>query len=111
MQYCPPDGVLEFLGLESCAECIPRCGCIVRSYGNFVCCAVCITIVIVAILYVALNPLDMLAAAILVLLHFHFSFPLAVFCKRHCAFAAISFSAKPPLYTHRKEVLLWHFSS
>ena len=58
----PPDGVLEFLGLECCAECITGCGCIVRSYGDLICGAMGITIVIVAILYVALDPLDVLAA-------------------------------------------------
>ena len=78
----PPDGVLEFLGLECCAECITGCGCIVRSYGDLICGAMGITIVIVAILYVALDPLDMLAAAILVLLHFHFSFPPCGFVQK-----------------------------
>ena len=78
----PPDGVLEFLGLECCAECITGCGCIVRSYGDLICGAMGITIVIVAILYVALDPLDVLATAILVLLHFHFSFPPCGFVQK-----------------------------
>ena len=99
MQCRPPDGVLEFLGLECCAERIAGRGRIVRSYGDLVCGAVGITIVIVAILYVALDSLDVLAAALLVLLHFHFSFPLAVLCKRLCAFAAISLSATRQGYT------------
>ena len=111
MQCRPPDGILEFLGLEGCAERVAGCGCVVRTYGNFVCSAVGIAIVIIAVLHIALDALDVLAAAFLVLLHFHFSFPLAVLCKRRCSFAAISFSAKSFFYTHRKEVLLWHFSS
>ena len=94
MQCRPPDGVLEFLGLECCAKRIARCGRVVRSYGDLICCAVSITIVVVAILYVAFNTLNVLTAAILVLLHFHFSFPLAVLCKSLCAFAAISLSAR-----------------
>ena len=89
----PPVGALEFLGLEGCAECVTRCGCIVRAYGDLVCSAVCIAVVVVAILYVALNTLDVLFTAILVLLHFHFSFPLAVLCNKHSALAAFSFSA------------------
>ena len=70
-----------------------------RSYGNLICRAVSITIVIVAILYVALDTFDVLTAAILVLLHSHFSFPLAVFCKRLCAFAVFSLSAPLHFYT------------
>ena len=95
----PPDGVLEFLGLESCAECIAGCGCVVRTYGNFICGAVGITIVIVAILHIALNSLDVLFTAILMLFHFHFLFPLAVLCKRLSAFAAFSFSARMQIYS------------
>ena len=94
-----PNGVLEFLGLESCAERISGCGCIVRTYGNLVGGAMCITIVIVAILHVTLNALNMLTAAILLFLHFHFSFPLAVLCKRRCSFAEISLSAKVYIYS------------
>ena len=105
----PHDGALEFLGLEGCAECVTRCGCIVRAYGDLICSAVGVAIVIIAVLYVTLDALDVLAAIIL-LLHFHFSFPLAVLCKRLFAFAVCSLSAKPPLYTTRKEVHLWHFS-
>jgi hypothetical protein len=71
----PPDGALEFLGLEGCAECVTRCGCIVRAYGDLICSAVGITIVVIAILYVAFNTLDVLITAILLLLHFHFLFP------------------------------------
>ena len=96
----PPDGALEFLGLEGCAECVTRLGCILRAYGNLICRAVRITIVIVAILHIALNSLDVLTTAFIVLLHFHFSFPLAVLCKRLCAFAAFSFSARISIYTH-----------
>ena len=48
-----------------------------RTYGNLICRAVRITIVIVAILNIALDALDVLTEIIL-LLHFHFSFPLAV---------------------------------
>lgn len=94
-----PDGVLEFLGLESCAECIAGCGCIMRTYGNFVCGAVSIAIVVVAILYVALNTLDVLFTAILMLFHFHFLFPLAVLCKRLSSFAAFSLSARMQIYS------------
>ena len=82
-----------------------------RSNCDLVCRAMSITIVIVAILYVALDTFDVLTAAILVLLHFHFSFPLAVLCKRLCAFATISLAASVSIYTTRKEVHLWHFSS
>ena len=57
-----------------------------------------IAIVIIAVLYVTLDALDVLAAIIL-LLHFHFSFPLAVLCKRLFAFAVFSLSVPPPLYT------------
>ena len=71
----PPDGALEFLGLESCAERISGCGCVVRTYGNFICGAVGITIVIVAILHVALDALDVLAAIILGITGIHFLFP------------------------------------
>ena len=106
---CRPLGILVFLGLKGCAECIARCGCVLRTYGNLTCRAVGIAIVIIAVLYVTLDALDVLAAIIL-LLHFHFSFPLAVLCKRLFAFAVCSLSAKPPLYTTRKEVHLWHFS-
>ena len=95
----PPCGILEFLGLKGCAECVPRCGCVVRSNCDLVCSAMSITIVIVAILYVALDTFDVLTAAILVLLHFHFSFPLAVFCKRLYSFAEFSFSEQFRFYT------------
>lgn len=94
-----PCGILEFLWLKGCAERVPRGGRVVRSYCNLVCRAVSITIVIVAILYVALDAFDMLTAAILVLFHFHFSFPLAVFCKRLCAFAVFSLYTPLHFYT------------
>ena len=94
----PPCGILEFLGLEGCAERVARRGRVVRSYGNLACRAMCIAIVVVAILHVALDTLDVLTA-FLVLLHFHFSFPLAVLCKRLCAFAESSLSARMPIYT------------
>jgi hypothetical protein len=87
----PPVGALEFLGLEGCAECVTRLGCILRAYGNLICRAVRITIVIVAILYVALNTLDVLFTTVLVLIQFHFSFsPLRFFGKRLSAFANCS---------------------
>ena len=57
-----------------------------------------IAIVIIAVLYVTLDALDVLAAIIL-LLHFHFSFPLAVLCKRPFVFAVFSLSVLPLLYT------------
>ena len=82
MQCRPPDGVLEFLRLERCAECITRSGRVVRSYGDLLCCTIGITVVIVAILYVAFNALDMLTAAIFVLLHFHFFFPPCGFVQK-----------------------------
>ena len=78
----PPDGALEFLGLEGCAECVTRCGCIVRAYGDLICGAVGITIVVIAVLYVAFNTLDVLITAILLLLHFHFLFPPLRFCAK-----------------------------
>ena len=81
MQCRPLWDFLEFLRLECCAESIARCGCFVGTYGNLVCRAMGITIVIVAVLHVALNALDVLAAAFLAFLHFHFSFPLVVFAK------------------------------
>jgi hypothetical protein len=71
----------------------------VRSYSDLVCGAVGITIVIVAILYVALNTLDVLFTAILMLFHFHFLFPLAVLCKRLSAFATFSLSARMQIYS------------
>ena len=77
----PPDGDLVFLGLEGCAECVTGLRCILRAYGNLTCCAVRITIVIVAILHVAFDTLDVLAAAFIVLLHFHFFSPLRFYAK------------------------------
>ena len=78
----PPDGDLVFLGLEGCAECVTGLGCILRAYCNLTCCAVRITIVIVAILHVAFDTLDVLAAAFIVLLHFHFFFPPCGFMQK-----------------------------
>ena len=70
----PPDGVLVFLWLKGCAECVARFGCVLRTYCNLVCRAVRITIVVVAVLYVAFDTLDMLVTTIFVLFHFHFSY-------------------------------------
>ena len=81
----PPKGVLEFLGLKGCTKCVTGCGCVVRAYCNLVCSAIGITIVIVAILYIALNPLDVLAT-IVRLLHFHFFFPLCGFVQKLLCF-------------------------
>ena len=71
-----------------------------RAYGNLICRAMRITIVIVAVLYVTLNALDVLVTTIFVLLHFHFTFPLAVFCKRLFAFAVFSLAEQLQIYTH-----------
>ena len=90
---------LVFLGLKGCAECVAGCGRVVGTYGNLICRAMGITIVIIAVLYVTLNTLDVLVTTVFVLLHFHFSFPLAVFCKRLCAFAAFSLSKQLQIYT------------
>ena len=108
----PPDGVLEFLGLESCAECIAGCGCVVRTYGDLICCAVCVAIVIVAVLHVTLDPFNVLTAAIFAFLHFHFSFPLAVgFMQKTVRFRCIySFPTLAILYD-LKGGPMWHFSS
>ena len=82
MQCRSPCGILEFLGLEGCAECVTGLRGVLRTYCNLGCCAMGITIVIVAILHVAFDTLDVLAAAFIVLLHFHFFFPPCGFVQK-----------------------------
>ena len=58
----PPDGDLVFLGLEGYAKRLSGAIRLAGTYRDLLCGAVSIRIVIVAILHVALDALDMLAA-------------------------------------------------
>ncbi len=63
-----------FLRTERNAQRIAGYICILRTHGNFLCGAVGVTIVIHAVLYIALNALNMATVAT-VLLFFHDLFP------------------------------------
>ena len=67
------------LRLEGCAKRLSRGVRALRSDGDLACGAIGVTIVIVAILHVALDPLDMLAATTVFVLFvlFHLNVPLA----------------------------------
>jgi len=69
-----------FLRLEGCAKRFTGRYRTVRSYRNLVCGAIGVTVVVIAILNVALDPLDVLAstAAFVVLVLFHFSVPFVI---------------------------------
>ena len=63
---------LLFLRLKGRAKRFPRGACLMRAYCDLACGAVGFTIMVVAVLNVALNALDMLTATtVLVLLFFH----------------------------------------
>ena len=69
-----------FLRLEGVAEGLSGAYCVLRTYRDFICGAIGLTIVIVAVLYVALDALDMIAGAIAFILAilFHDAFPFLI---------------------------------
>lgn len=71
-----------FLGLKGCTKGVTGADCAARSYCNLICRAMCFAIMVVAIFYVALDPLDMLFTATTFLVFFHSNVPLLLIVLR-----------------------------
>ena len=88
------------LRLEGCAERIPRCVRVTRAYRDLVGGAAGIHIVIIAVLHVALDTLDVLAATgVFIGLFFHFKLFLSSLRTFLQTFALFGKSRFPILYS------------
>lgn len=90
-----------FLWLKGCTQCFSRIDSTLRSYGNFTCRTIGLTVVIIAIPNVTFNALDVLATATVFLFHYRSPLLHDFTNAKECFFHAFSVSTPPRKYTQK----------